>query len=170
MLKARLGLMLGIGAISVGLGLSGAQPASAKYQGHATTPTELRGTWYQYFGHHRWQALKITKHAVSMNGKRLYATNKHGWRKLHVLRLKKGQGAESGYKGYGGTNYNLNSLAKYDYQTLGNVWLSHKRVHGKRTLGIYYNMGGFQVWTKQKLAHNYSYTYKGKQYLNRIGR
>lgn len=170
MMKHKWGLMAGTLLASVSLGLSLPQTASAKYKGHTTTPTEIRGTWHQYTSHHQWETLKITKHAVRLDGQTLYTPKKKGWHKLHVQRMKKGQGKAAGLKGYGGTNYVLNSLAKTESQTLGNVWLSHKRVHGKRTLGIYYNGGNFQVWTKQKLAHHYSYTYRGSQYLNKIGR
>jgi len=152
------------------LGATGTVTASAKYQGHSATPTELRGTWYQYQGKHKWLKVKITKHAFNWNNQLRYTPQKKSWHQLYVKRYKKNQDAYGGLKGYGGTNYIFNGKFKYEYQHLGAFWLSKQRVKGQRVMKSYYNMFDFKVYTKKKIAHNYSYQYKGKQYMNRIGR
>jgi len=159
-----------LGVLGLILGTSMTMTASAKYAGHSATPTELRGTWYQYQGHHKWEKIVITKHAFKLNGKTLYTPYKKSWHKLYVKRSKKGQGAGYGLKGYGGTNYIFNGKFKSDYQYLGSFWLSSKKIKGHRVMKSYFNMGYFSVYTHQKLKHNYSYEYKGRQYMNQIGR
>ncbi|MEO3411101.1 hypothetical protein ABGN28_12800, partial [Levilactobacillus brevis] len=52
--------------------------ASAKYVGHHATPTELRGTWYQYRGKNKLFVIKITKNNVYVNSKLTYSTKKSG--------------------------------------------------------------------------------------------
>lgn len=156
--------------LSVSVGLSFSAPASAKYVNHSTTPTELRGTWYQYQGHHRWNKIVIKKHAFKLNGKTLYTPKKKSWHKLYILHHKKGQEAFGDLKGYGGTNYTFNGKFQADYQQLGNFWLSTRKIKGRRVMKSYYLMGDFSVYTRQKLQHNYNYHYSGKQFLNKIGR
>ncbi|MFC6206736.1 hypothetical protein [Levilactobacillus tongjiangensis] len=148
-------------ALGLLIGPGSSVTAHAKYKGHSQTPTELRGTWYQYQGHHKWTKIKITKYKVIYNGKALYSTKKKGSQRLFVKKYKKGNG---------GVNYLLNGKYKYGYQTMGNFWLSKKKVHGKRIMKSYYNMGYFQAYTRTKLAHNYSYQYDGADYMNKIGR
>jgi len=150
-----------LGVLGLILGTSMTMTASAKYAGHSATPTELRGTWYQYQGHHKWEKIVITKHAFKINGKTLYTPYKKSWHKLYVLHEK---------KGCGGSNYVLNGKFKYGYQNLGTFWLSARKVKGHRVMKSYYNMKYFSVYTHQKLKHNYSYEYKGSQYMNQIGR
>ncbi|MDH5106215.1 hypothetical protein OQI89_10165 [Lentilactobacillus diolivorans] len=142
------------------LGIIAANPVQAKYTGHFTTPTEVRGNWYQYEGHHKWEHLKITRHAVSINGKVLYTPRRNGVHQLYITKYK---------KGYGGVNYTFNHHIKYHYQSLGSFWLSQRKIHGKRVLENYYNMSWFSVYTRNKSTHDYSYQYKGN-YLKKIGR
>lgn len=146
--------------------------AHAKYVGHNATPTEIRGTWYRYNGNNKWDSYKISKRSVKYNGKVIFSTSGKGSQKLHVKRYLKGKNyGTHQYKNiYGGTNYDLNSLAKYDYQKLGSFWLSHKKINGKRTLRFYLHQGVFNVLTKDKLKHNYTYQYNGANYMNQIGR
>jgi len=139
--------------------------ASAKYVGNHAIPTELRGTWYHYEGSNKWTTYKLTKNRFKYNWKTLYSLSGKGYRKLSVKKYPKGK-----KYGYGGTNYVLNSLAKNDVESLGTFWLSHKKVNGKRTLRFYLHQGVFNVFTKDKIKHNYTYVYNGQNYLGQIGK
>ncbi|ETY74092.1 hypothetical protein [Lactiplantibacillus fabifermentans] len=156
--------------LGLALGTSTSLTASAKYAGHSATPTELRGTWYQYRGKNKWTKMVISKQAVKYNGKTLYTPKKKSWHQLYVRKFNKGTGGSKGIKGYGGANYIFNDKFQYDAQIMGSFWLSAQKVKGKRVMKSYYNMGYFEVYTRQKVKHNYSYQYNGSQYLNKIGR
>lgn len=70
------------------LGLA-SSTVNAKYVGHYATPTEIRGTWYQYQGKNKFTVFKITKHAVYCGGELLYSSGKSGANKLFIKRLSK---------------------------------------------------------------------------------
>jgi len=147
--------VLSMGLVCAGLTVGGFTyiNANAKYVGHNSTPTELRGTLYKYNGHNKWDTYKITKKSVMYNGHLLYSTGKGGSKKLFIK--------------HSGDTYMLNGHFKYDYQTTGTYWLSHQKVNGHRVLKNYHLMGQYNVFTKNKLKHNYSYH---KDSLKDIGR
>ena len=130
--------------------------AHAKYVGHYATPTEIRGTWYQYTGENKFFVVKITKHAIYDSGKILYSTSKTGYRRLFVKKYTKNSGDSFGIRG-SGTSYILNGHYKYDYQTVGQYWLSKTKVAGHRVLKNYHQMGNYNVFTRTKVKHNYCY-------------
>ncbi|MDF7639371.1 hypothetical protein PT285_08165 [Lactobacillus sp. ESL0791] len=140
------------------IGITTPLPAQAKYMGHSATPTELRGNWYRYEGNNKWQHFKITKHSCILNGKVLCSLNKKGAKKLHVMQ----------YKQNGKAYYDLNKFS-YHYQEIGSFWLSQRKIHGRRVMKSYYNMGYFSVYTRSKIKHDYSYEVKGdfNKYLGR---
>lgn len=144
--------------ISAGIFIGGATytTANAKYVGHNATPTEIRGTWYQYSGNNKFYVVKIAKHNVYSNGKLLYSTKNKGYNKLYVKKYTKHSGDSWGIRG-NGTSYILNGHYKYDYQTTGQYWLSHQKVSGHRVLKNYHQMGQYNVFTKNKVKYNYSY-------------
>jgi len=150
--------VLSMGLVCAGLTVGGFTyiNANAKYVGHNSTPTELRGTWYRYEGHNKWDTYKITKKSVKYNGHLLYSTGKDGSKKLFIKKYTKHSGDTFGIRG-NGTSYNLNGHFKYDYQTTGQYWLSHQKVSGHRVLKNYHQMGQYNVFTKNKVKHNYSY-------------
>jgi hypothetical protein len=136
-----------------------ASTVQAKYVGHDATPTELRGNWYIYGGHNKWSHIKITKHAYTYNGKTLCSLGKKGPRKLHVMR----------YKQNGRPYYDMNKY-NYHYQEIGAFWLSRSKAQGRRVMKSYYNMGFFNVYTRNKIKHDYSYQTKGADYLRQLGK
>ena len=144
--------------ILVATGLVFSSKVEAKYVGHNATPTELRGTWYEYKGHNKWNHIKITKHAFIQNGQVLCSLNKKGYKKLHVTR----------YKQNGRPYYVLNKF-NYHYQEVGSFWLSKRKIYGKRVMKSYYNMGYFSVYTRNKIKHDYSYQTKGN-YKKQLGK
>ncbi|WP_181401250.1 hypothetical protein [Apilactobacillus micheneri] len=134
----------------------------AQYKGHHETPTELRGNWYQWDSYnHKFDKLTFNKYSVYENGKLIYGNHNHKANNhlyMYIDKLK---------KGYGGVNYGFN-----DKVTMGDptgYWLSHKKVNGKRVLESYTNTGGFMVYTRQKVHHNYSFTDNNNTY-QKIGR
>lgn len=68
-------------------GLVSSSKVQAKYVGHNATPTELRGNWYAYKGHNKWNHIKITKHVYIQNGKVLCSLNKKGFKKTACYAL-----------------------------------------------------------------------------------
>ncbi|WEV70951.1 hypothetical protein OZY43_00480 [Lactobacillus sp. ESL0785] len=134
----------------------------AKYVGLYATPTELRGNWYQYvdngYGTYKLNHWHIFKHAIKLNGKTLISSQKHGTKKLYVTL----------WHEKGGIVYSFNK-ANYHYQDLGEFWLSKRKIHGRRVMKSYYNMGYFEVYTRAKLRHNYCYEVKGSTYLKKLG-
>lgn len=164
-MKIKSALSLGLFCAGLTVGGFTYTNANAKYVGHNSTPTELRGTWYRYNGHNKWDTYKVGKKSVKYNGKTIFSSSMKGYKKLDVKKYEKGK-----KYGYGGVNYELNSLAKDDVHSLGTFWLSHKKVNGKRTLRFYLHQGVFNVLTKDKIKHNYTYVYNGQNYLRQIGR
>lgn len=144
--------VLSMGLVCAGLTVGGFTytNASAKYVGRNSTPTELRGTWYRYEGHNKWDTYKITKKSVKYNGYLLYSTSKGGSNKLFIKPLNKK------VTGGSGVSYILNGHFKND-DTFGEFWLSHQKVNGHRVLKNYHLMGQYNVFTKNKVKHNYSY-------------
>ncbi|GAX04665.1 hypothetical protein IWT140_02308 [Secundilactobacillus pentosiphilus] len=60
-------VLLGLSAgVLVGLGFNSSN-AEAKSSG--TTPTAIRGTFYRYAGHHKWDKLQITTHTATLSGR-----------------------------------------------------------------------------------------------------
>lgn len=125
--------------------------AHAKYVGHYATPTEIRGTWYQYRGSNKFYVVRITKHAVYYHGVLLYSSTKSGANRLFVKKLSKK--VTTGF----GTVYLLNGHYKYETQTVGEFWLSRSKVSGHRVLKNYHQMWAYNVFTRTKVKHNYSY-------------
>ena len=125
--------------------------ASAKYVGHHAIPTELRGTWYQYRGKNKFFVIKITKNNVYVNSKLTYSTKKIGANKVFIQSLSKKVTHGSGI------SYILNGHYKYEYQTFGEFWLSKEKVSNRRVLKNYHHMDHYNVFTKNKVKHNYSY-------------
>lgn len=159
-MKARKLLSVIITAIVlVIIGSANLTKVQAKYVGHNDTPTELRGNWYQYEGNNKWTHVKITKHAYIINGKTICGSNKKGVKKLYVTQSQE----------QGGKVYNFNKF-KFHYQEVGVNWLSKRKIHGKRVMKSYYNMGYFQVYTRNKLKHKYNYEVNGSKYLKQLGK
>ncbi|MCP9615575.1 hypothetical protein [Levilactobacillus brevis] len=149
--------VVGLG-VCIGLSLFGVpSTAHAKYVGHYSTPTEIRGTWYQYRGKNKFNVIKISKHSFYYKGKLLYSSKKSGANKLYV----------EADKSSSNSVYLLNGHYKYEYQTFGSFWLSKSKVAGHRVLKNYHQMGQYNVFTRNKVKHNYSYE---KNSLKDIGK
>lgn len=160
------GLVIGL-SICAGMVVLGIpSTAHAKYVGHYATPTEIRGTWYQYKGKNKFNVIKITKHSFYYKGKLLYSSKKSGANKLFVKEYTKNSGDTFGIRG-SGISYILNGHYQYDYQTIGQFWLSKSKVAGHRVLKNYHQMGQYNVFTRTKVKHNYSYE---KNSLKDIGK
>ncbi|WP_251954363.1 hypothetical protein [Levilactobacillus brevis] len=122
--------------------------AQAKAQ---STPKSIRGTWYQHRGKNKFFVIKITKNNVYVNSKLTYSTKKSGANKIFIQSLSKKVTHGSG------VSYILNGHYKYEYQTFGEFWLSKEKISNRRVLKNYHHMDHYNVFTKNKIKHNYSY-------------
>lgn len=136
---------------------------SASYVNHQTTPTELRGTWYQYAGKNKWNKTIVNKHSVEII---IYDSSSKKYHrggfilKHHNLDVTFYNSKKHVYSFYVGECH-ANSSSEY--------WLSKQKVHGKRVMKSYYNSGCFDVYTKNKIKHNYNYVYDKSDYISKIG-
>ncbi|TPR40451.1 hypothetical protein [Apilactobacillus micheneri] len=147
-------------ALTLFIGLNN-NSANAQYKGHHETPTELRGTWYSWDKYnHKFYKMRITKYSAGPINNHNHKN--HNYYYLYVSKAS---------KGYGGINYDLNSKVSSGVAGASDgsaTWLSHKKVHGKRVLMNYERMGYFSVMTRQRIKHDYSFTYN-KNVWKRIG-
>ena len=166
-------LMMVVGfvlTISVGINSINAQTSSANSY---TTPKSIRGHWYGYSKYNKhYSVMVIHPHSVAFYNQSLskrishydlYSPHMSGLHKLKVNIAK--------HRSHGSNNvYTLNQ-AKYDYQSLGMYWSSHKTLFGQRhhVLKSYSGMGAFYVFFHHKIKHDYSYTHI-KNYEYFIGR
>ncbi|MCV3739965.1 hypothetical protein OF387_01875 [Lentilactobacillus hilgardii] len=148
-------ILLAVSGMSLGV-ISFASPLTVSAS-HYTTPKALRGTWYQY--HHsdnNYTVVSISAHQFSFvgpYGHSLYTPDRSGIHKLWVTK-------DNEFKG--GSVYTFNRI-HYHYQSLGMFWVGKRKINGhyRKVLKSYYDMGGFAVYLKQPVKHDYSYTVKG---------
>lgn len=148
---------IALAASSMSLGvISLASPLMASAS-HYTTPRELRGVWYQYHrSDNNYTIVSISAYKFSFvcpYGHALYTPSQSGIHKLWVERDRE-------FKG--GLVYTFNRC-HYHAQSLGEFWIGKRRINGHyhRVLKSYYNMGGFTVYLKKPIKHDYSYMVKG---------
>lgn len=122
---------------------------NAKYKGHYSMPTELRGTWHKVTinkdpingSYKSFSTLKITNKEIFHNGTMEYQTGvKDSGTKIYVVRSK---------HYHDGTNYLINKAGDLHYR------LSKKRINGKRVLIINNKL----VWTKGRSNKQYTYSH-----------
>ncbi|TPR19573.1 hypothetical protein DY138_02710 [Apilactobacillus timberlakei] len=129
----------------------------AKYKGHYETPTELRGNWYESgqnnYGDWQTYHMYIGKKAVYQDGMKLYDVHNHKMNNAYMLYVQKINKKDMDFAG---NTYVLNGkLVPYKTES-PYVWLSKKRIHGKRVLKSYTLMNGIETWTRSKIKKDYS--------------
>ncbi|GLB46174.1 hypothetical protein WR164_01530 [Philodulcilactobacillus myokoensis] len=130
-----------------------ATPAHASYQGHYTTPTELRGRWYRYNQYeHKYDIMTVKKHSVTVNNFKINRHDHHDGN-THFLYVKT---CENGLNHHKGLSYTI--TGKQDAKKGAPIiYWSAKLKNGQRSLKVYTNMGYFSqitTWTRHKVHHD----------------
>ncbi|MFC6255403.1 hypothetical protein ACFP1H_12495 [Secundilactobacillus hailunensis] len=100
-------------------------------------PKSWRGTYYTTAG----DVMKVSTYSISQNGKNVYKSSWHGWRKLAFGRINPLYATTRKHK-----VYTLNASAKYGYETSHEWRLTRK--NGKAELIHYGAMGSLSIWHK----------------------
>lgn len=127
----------------LGIGMKATRASANSWHHPYTTPTALRGSWYQYEGNGHYLKVRITPHSYKM-GTFYLSPYQSGYHKLYVTR----------YNG----RYMFNR-ANYHYQMTPQFWIGKRWINGRyhRVMKAYFNMGYYQVFLHKPVHHDYSY-------------